>query len=570
MPDDSFKNSTVMPLQNLLVFDVKPKLIILLVAVGLLLLIACANVANLLLARAATRQREIAVRTALGAARGRIIRQLVTESVLLAVLGGGLGLLVAYYGLSLLKTTLPADTPRLATVVVDARVLAFTAVLAVLTGLAFGAMPAAGSSKVDLVDALKTAGAKGQSEKSHRLSRGLIIGEVAVAAVLVIGAGLLVKSLWNLANSNQGYRPEGIFTARISPNDSFCESLGRCQAFYNDLLASVRALPGVTAAAASDGLPLSGIWQTIPSDIDGYTIKPGAHVPMLMERVVSPEYLHLMNIPLFQGRAFTAADSAPDAERVVLIAKTTAERFWPGKNPIGQHIKPRWINTWWTVIGVVGDVKEDTMTTNHPDWIDGEMYTPYGAHAIAGRGPEAPPAAMTLFVRASGDSSQIGAELRGLVAGINQEVPVSQMQTLPGWISQAVAGPRSTASLFSIFAALALLLGAVGIYGVISYFVAQRTREIGIRLALGARGKEVLFMIVGQSARLALLGVSIGLAGALLLTRLMGSLLYGVAPSDPLIYIVVAALLLMVALAASYAPARRAMRVDPVVALRHD
>jgi putative ABC transport system permease protein len=210
------------------------------------------------------------------------------------------------------------------------------------------------------------------------------------------------------------------------------------------------------------------------------------------------------------------------------------------------------------------------MTTNHPDWIDGEMYTPYGPHAIAGHGPEAPPAAMTLLVRASGDVSQIGAELRGLVAGINPEVPVSQMQTLPGWISQAVAGPRSTASLFSIFAGLAVLLGAIGIYGVISYFVAQRTREIGIRLALGARGKEVLFMIVGQSARLALLGVGIGLAGALLLTRLMGSLLYGVAPSDPLIYTVVGALLLMVALAASYVPARRAMRVDPVVALRQE
>ena len=570
MPDDSFKNSTVMPLQNLLVFDVKPKLIILLVAVGLLLLIACANVANLLLARATTRQREIAVRTALGAARGRIIRQLVTESVLLAVLGGGLGLLVAYYGLSVLKTTLPADTPRLSTVVVDARVLAFTGVLAFLTGLAFGAVPATGSSKVNLVDALKTAGAKGQSEKTHRLSHGLIIAEVAVASVLAIGAGLLVKSLWNLANSNQGYRPEAIFTARISPNDSFCESLGRCQAFYNDLLARVRALPGVTAAAASDGLPLSGIWQTIPSDIDGYTIKPGAHVPMLMERIVSPEYLNLMSIPLFQGRAFTAADSAPNAERVVLISKATAERFWPGKNPIGQHIKPRWFNNWWTVIGVVGDVKEDTMTTNHADWIDGEMYTPYGPHSLAGRGPETPPAAMTLLVRTSGDVSQIGAELRGVVTGINPQVPVSQMQTLPGWISQAVAGPRSTASLFSIFAALALLLGAVGIYGVISYFVAQRTREIGIRLALGARGREVLFMIVGQSARLALLGVGIGLACALLLTRLMSSLLYAVAASDPLVYTVAAAVLLMVALAASWIPARRAMRIDPVVALRHE
>ncbi|HYL64093.1 MAG TPA: ABC transporter permease [Candidatus Methylomirabilis sp.] len=570
MPDDSFINSTVMPLQNLLVFDVKPKLIILLGAVGLLLLIACANVANLLLARATTRQREIAVRTALGAGRGRIIRQLTTESVLLAVLGGGLGLLVAYYGLSILKTTLPADTPRLASVAVDARVLVFTAILAVLTGLLFGVMPAAGSSKVDLVDALKTAGAKGQSAKSNRLSRALIIGEVSVAAILVIGAGLLVKSLWNLSNSNQGYRPQSILTARITPDESFCDNAGRCQAFYNELLSSVRALPGVTAAAASDGLPLSGIWQTIPSDIDGYTIKPGAHVPMLMERVISPEYLQLMSIPLLQGRAFTVADSAPNSQRVVLVAKSTAERFWPGKNPIGEQIKPRWLNPWWTVVGVVGDVKEDTMTTNHPDWIDGEMYVPYGPHSIAGRGPEAPPAAMTLLVRSSADTTQLAAEIRGVVAALNPTVPVSQVQTLPGWISAAVAGPRSTASLFSIFAALALLLGAAGIYGVISYFVAQRTREIGIRLALGARRKEVLLMIVGQSARLALLGVGIGLIGALLLTRLMGSLLYGVAASDPLTYAIVAVLLLIVALAASYVPARRAMRVDPVVALRYE
>jgi predicted permease len=570
MPDDTWIKASVRPLSEAIVVDVKPRLIILLGAVGLLLLIACANVANLLLARSATRQREIAVRTALGAGRWRIMRQLITESVLLAILGGGLGLLAATSGLSLLKSTLPADTPRLATVTVDARVLVFTAVLAVLTGLIFGAMPASGASQIDLIDSLKTGGGKSQSQKTHRLSRSLIVGEVSVAAVLVIAAGLLIKSLWNLSSSNQGYRPESIFTARVTPDESCCENPGRCQVFYNDLLSRVRALPGVTDVAAADGLPLSGIWQTIPSDIQGYEIKPGAHVPMFLERVISPGYLHVMKIPLLQGRGFSDSDAAPNAERVVLVTKSMAEPFWPGKNPIGEHVKPRWLDNWWMVVGVVGDVREDTMTSNIPEWIDGEIYAPYGPHSIAGRGPEAPPAEMTLLIRSSVDASQIAAELRSTVADLNRDVPISQLQTLPSWIAQAASGPRSTASLFSIFAALALVLGAVGIYGVISYSVAQRTREIGIRLALGARRRGVLLLIVGQSLRLALFGIAIGIVGGLLLTRLMAGFLYGVTSFDPLIYLIVAILLVLVALAASYMPARRAMRVDPVVALRHE
>jgi predicted permease len=570
MPDDSWKNSDVTFLQEWLVGDFRAKLIILLGAVGLLLLIACANVANLLLARSASRNKEIAVRKALGAGRWRLIRQLTTESVLLAMLGGGLGLGAAVYGLAILKTTLPADTPRLADVSVDGRVLLFTAALAILTGLAFGAAPTNGASKIDLSKSLRTGGDKDESRGNNRLSRSLVVGEVAVAAVLVIAAGLLVKSLWKLSNTNTGFHQEYILTARVTPNQSFCSVAGRCQVFYGDLLNRVRALPNVKEAAAVNGLPLSRTWETIPSDVEAHTVAPGSHVPMLMERVVTPDYLHLMGIPLLQGRGFMDADAAPNAQRITLITKSTAERYWPGNDPIGMHIKPRWMSDWWTVVGVVGDVKENSLTRNVPEWMDGEIYMPYGPHALQGRGNESAPAELTLLLRTSESQVQIGSELQSVVAELNRDVPVSQIQSLHGWVSEAAAGPRSTASLFAIFAALALALGAVGIYGVISYSVAQRTREIGIRMALGARRQEVLLLIVGQSARLAFLGVAIGLAGALLLTRLMSSLLYGVGAADPATYASVAILLVVVALAASYLPARRAMRMDPAIALRHE
>jgi len=570
MPDEMWIRDYLLPVQESLVVDARPRLLILLAAVGLLLLIACANVANLQLARSASREREVAVRTALGAGRWRIIRQLMTESVLLAILGGGLGLLAAVSGLGLLKASLPADTPRLASVSIDGRVLAFTALLSILTGLAFGSMPAMGAGLVDLNDSLKSGGDRSATSGGHRLSRGLVVAEVAVASVLVIAAGLLVKSLWLLSNSSQGYHPESILTARITPNQSFCADQGRCRAFYDELLSRVRALPGVSAAATADGLPLSGVWQTIPSDIEGYPVRTGGHSPMLMERVISPGYLRLMEIPLLAGRAFSGADASPNSQRVVLVSKSMAERLWPGQDPIGQHVKPRWLDNWWTVVGVVADVHEDSMTRNIPQWIDGEIYAPYGAHSIQGSGPEAPPAEMTLLLRTSAGRTQIAREIERTVAGLNRDVPVSNVATMQGWMADAAAGPRSTASLFSIFAALALALGAVGIYGVISYSVARRTREIGIRLALGADRRRVLGLIVGQSARLALFGVAIGWAAALALARAMSSLLYGVGAADPVTYAGVAVLLVLVALAASYIPARRATRVDPLVALRYE
>jgi len=468
-----------------------------------------------------------------------------------------------------LKSMLPADMPRLAEVTVDSRVLLFTALLSIATGIIFGLAPVGGTSKLHLTKALKT-GDRGGISGTHRLSSLLVAGEVGLSVVLVIAAGLLVKSLWNLSNANPGFRSEKILTARITPNQSFCAELGRCRSFYHDLVERVRALPGVSDVATVNGLPLTGAWDTIPSDIEARPAAPGAHVPMLMERVCTPEYLRIMGISLLQGRNLTEADGAPSAQRVALISKSTAERFWPGKSPIGEHIKPRWLDTWWTVVGVVGDVREYSMTQNMAEWLDGEFYAMYGAHALNGSGPEAAPAEMTLVIRTTEEQSQVGSELQSIVSGLNGDVPVSQVETLSGWVREAVAGTRSTASLFAIFAALAVILGAIGIYGVISYSVAQRTREIGIRIALGARRGEVLMLIVGQGAKLALAGVFAGLIGALLLTRLMTSLLYGIDSTDPFTYVSVAVVLTLVAVSASYIPARRAMQVDPMVALRYE
>jgi putative ABC transport system permease protein len=569
MPDNVWAGATVSPLQELLVGDVRERLLLLLGAVGLLLLIACANVANLLLARATSRQREIALRSALGAGRWRIARQLMTESVLIFALGGALGLLGARYGLTALKATLPADIPRLAEAVIDTRVLLFTALLSIFTGLFFGLVPATGTSNFNLIKTLKT-GERGGISGSHRLSNLLVMGEVGISVVLVIAAGLLVKSLWNLSNADSGFRREHILTARVTPNQSFCAEAGRCMNFYRDLLARLKALPEVTDAAAVNGLPLSGVWETVPSDVEAHPVEPGAHKPMLMERICTPEYLRVMGIPLLQGRGLTEADAAPGALRVTLVSKTTAERYWPGKSPIGERIKPWWLKDWWTVVGVVGDVREFSMAKNLINWVDGEFYTVYGAHSVQSRGPEAPPAELTLLIQTSTAQTQLGNELQTIVSSLNGDVPVSQVALLSDRVREAIAGTRSTASLFSIFAALAVVLGATGIYGVISYSVAQRTREIGIRVALGARQREVLMLIVGQGAKLALLGVVVGLAGALLLTRLMASLLYRVGSADPWTYMCVGALLMFVAVVASYLPARRAMRVDPMVALRHE
>lgn len=570
MPDNSFVNASVVSLEEAIVGDARGKLLILLGAVGLLLLIACANVANLLLARATTREKEVAVRVALGAGRWRILRQLITESVLLSLLGAALGLGVAVYGLSIMKTALPPDTPRLADVALDGHVLLFTAFLAILTGIIFGLVPALGASRVDMTEALKSGGQRSATRGNHRASGLLVVGEVAISMILVVAAGLLVKSLWILSGTNPGFDSERVVTARITPNESFCDVAGRCLAFYNELVERTRALPGVQDAAAVNGLPLGGGAEIFPGAVEAHPTPAGAHVPMLWEKIITPDYLRIMKIPVLRGRAFTESDSGADARAVAVVSKATAERFWPGQDAVGEHIKPAWEKDWWTVVGVVGDVREFDIKHDSASWIDGVVYTPYGPHAIRGSGAAAPPSDMTLVIGTSGDQVQIAGELKNVVAGLNNEVPVSEVSLLKSWVSEAMAEPRSISGLFAVFAALALLLGSVGIYGVVSYSVAQRTREIGIRMALGARRQEVMILVVGQGVKLALAGVAIGIVGGLMLTRLMSELLYGVHATDPMTYAAVAVLLLLVALAACFIPARRAMRVDPIVALRYE
>jgi predicted permease len=571
MPDALWASSTVIPLQESLVGDVRTKLLVLLGAIGIVLLIACTNVANLLLARSTTRQKEMAVRAALGAARPRICRQLLTESILLGMGGGTLGMIVAVGGLQLLKSVLPADTPRLAAVAMDWHVLAFTAGIAVLTGVIFGIVPALHASQIDLSESLKTGWQRSAAAATHRLRAALAITEVALAVVLVIGAGLMVKSLWELSRVDPGFRSEAIITARITPNAKFCADFARCQSFYNELLERARALAGFEDAAVANVLPLSGRIDAFSADLEDHPRNPKDPAPVLFESIVTPRYFGLMRIPLLRGREFTTADMAPDAAPVVLITAATARKYWPHQDPIGRHLKRASAPDWATVVGVVGDVNEDSLASKLPEFADGAVYLPYGNAAnTESRHGNPHPTEMTLVVRTTSDRPSLAGELRKVVSTLKPDVPVGEVQTLATVVSKSMATPRSTMSLFVIFAALALVLGTVGIYGVISYSAIQRTPEIGIRLALGAQKGDVIWMVMRQGAQLALLGVGFGTAGALGLTRFLSSLLYGVNPADPLTYISVSFILTCVALLASYIPARRATKVDPMVLLRYE
>ena len=540
MPPEWNADVSVVHLQNSMVADVRTRLLMLLGAVALILLIACANVANLMLSRAATREKEISIRSALGAGRSRIARQLLTESVVLASVGGLLGLAFAAAGISLLKFAMPADTPRLMDVHLDWRVLTFTGGLSVLTGLIFGLAPALQSSRSALTESLKSGGRGATLSVSQRLRSSLAVAEVGFAALLIISAGLLIRSFWALSHVNPGFQPEHIVTARITPNESFCSNAERCLAFYRSLLDQAQASPGVNGAALVNTLPLGGRVTKRSVDIENFTGSPGQTSPLFWMDAVTPSYFRVMNISLLSGRSFSEGETSGNPP-VAIVNAETARRFWPGQNAIGQHVRLLDESNWRTVVGVAADVRAYDLQKTIPGWIKGTVYVPYSPTSTSE--DRRVPAEMTIAVRTSSDESQVEATLQRIVASLNHDVPVSEVKTMSAVLSEAVSTPASTTSLFVTFAGLALVLGMVGIYGVLAFLVSKRTREFGIRMALGAQRRDVLWLVVREGARFSAIGIILGLGGAFAVTRWLSSELYGVSAVDPITYAGVAAVM---------------------------
>ena len=566
MPASWNADVSVVPLQNGMVQDVRIRLLLLLAAVGMVLLIACTNVTNLTLARAATREKEFALRAAMGAGRRRIVRQLLTESLLLASIGGLLGLALAFEGIVLLKTRLPADTPQLMAVHMDWRVLAFTGGLTILTGLFVGLAPALEISRGALINSLKSGGRGEAVSVSERLRSGLVVGEVALAVLLVIAAGLMIRSFWALSHVNPGFHPEQLLTARITPDESFSNNPERCLTFYRTVLDKVRSFPGVNGAAFVNTLPLGGRVSKRSLDVENHVDATGETAPLFWLNVVTSDYFRVMGIPVLSGRGFE--DSDVSGSPVVVVTAETARRFWPAESAVGKHIRFVDDKDWRTIVGVISDVRAYDLVHNAPQWIDGTAYVPY--NPLATLENKRVPSEMTIAIRATSDGSELAGLLRESVATLSNEVPVSEVQTMDAVVTGAVSTPAATTSLFVAFAALALLLGIIGIYGVFSYLVAQRTREIGLRVALGAQRRDVLVLVMKEGAKFSLAGIAIGLLSAVFVTRSMASQLYGVSPLDPLTYLAVALVMAAVAFLACYVPTRRAMRVDPAIALRYE
>ena len=559
--------STIVPLQEDLTRELRGKLLLLLVAVICVLLIACTNVASLLLARVAARQREMAVRAALGAGRGRIIRQLLTESLLLAGLGGGLGLALATSSLSVLKSVLPSDNALLASASIDWQVLAFVTGLAILTGLAFGLGPAWSAARLDLSTSLRSRGGQAAGLASARLRNLLIVGEVTLAVALVIGAGLLIKSLWLLSQEHPGFQAEHLLTMRIYPPPSPNQERATYLALYDELVRRARGLNGVSEVAAANTTPLASDRPILPVELEGHLFIPGEQeVPLLWAGAVTPDYFNTLRIPLLSGRWFTEADSEKSAG-VVLVSAETAKRYWPGEDAVGKHLRVVWEQDQRTVIGVVGEVRQYNLTGKSPEWINGAFYMPYRQSTNLNRQL---PTSMTLILRTTGSVSQAASDLQSLVGSVNPDLPVSEVYPLEAAVTASVSPWRSLMWLFISFGAVALLLAAIGAYGVVSYATSQRTYEIGVRMAFGATPRRIFGLVLSQSCKLVLTGLGLGMLGSLALTRLMAGFLYGVTATDPLTFIGVGLLIVAVALLAGYVPARRAARVDPLIALQHE
>jgi putative ABC transport system permease protein len=547
-------------LQEYLVGDIRPALLILLGAVALVLLIACANVANLLLARAAVRQKEIAVRVALGARRWRLIRQFLTESVLLSTLGGIVGLAIAYGGLILLKSFIPENISQAREISIDFRVLGFTLFVSLATGVIFGLAPAIQAVRFNQIETLKEGGRDAATGSSGKRLRSLLVtAEVAISLVLLIGAGLLINSFLRLRNVDPGFRVDNLLTMTIVLPVPKYEEAERRSAFYKELIQRVEALAGVRSAAVTTSLPLYSQGSSIVVVIEGRPEPPPGQQPIIVTRIISPEYFDTLVIPLLKGRQLTEQDTRT-SPKVVVISEAMARRYWPNEDVIGKRIAIGRIQRpedWIQVIGVVKDARQLLTRDPKPQMYLSHQQTDFFA-------PE------NLAVRTDVDPTSMAATVRNAVWEIDKDQPVSNIQTMEEILADSIARQRFSMLLLAIFASVALVLAAVGIYGVMSYSVAQRTHEIGIRMALGAQTGTVLKLAVGYGMKLVLIGIVVGLIAAFALTRVMSTLLFGVTATDPTTFALISLLLVLVAAIASYIPARRATKVDPIIALRYE
>jgi predicted permease len=557
---------SIVPLQAYVVGAVRPTLLVLAGAVGFVLLIACANVANLLLSRALGRQREMAVRAAIGASAGRIVRQLLTESVLLAVCGGAAGLLMAYWTLDGIRALGSRSVPRLDEITMNVEVLMFTLGLSLLSGVLFGLAPALRLSRVDVHDHLKDSGRGASASdalwgRRHNVRRLLVVGELALSVMLLIGAGLLIRSFARLQQVPPGFNPSSVLTLELTMTGRKYNEAAAVLGTYRQLWERLGQLPGVVAAGGVSALPLSGMMAWGPITIEGRVPAAGEKFINVDIRIVGGAYFRAMEIPLRQGRLFNEHDTR-ETRRAVLVDEHMAAQLWPGDDPVGKRIRTGGFDAtastpWMTVVGVVGRIKQDSLDS------DSRMAV-YLAHT------QVPTRAMNVAVRSDADPAALTAAIAQQIRALDPGLPLYNVRTMEHRVDESLARRRFSMLMLTLFACLALGLAAIGIYGVIAFLVSQSTREVGIRMALGATPREILMLIVRQGLLVAALGVGIGLCGAFILTRFMTTLLYGVRATDPLTFGAIGLMLGGIALLASYVPARRAARIDPMISLRSE
>ncbi len=557
---------TMMPLKETLVAGIRPALLVLLGAVGFVLLIACSNLANLLLARAAGREKEVAIRVAIGASRGRLIRQFLTESLTLGIAGGALGLLFALWGVNMLSNILPqsvsvegSSTPlALAGLTIDWRVLAFTVVASLATGVLFGLAPALAASGTKANEAMKDGGRTSAGSRHNRLRSVLVVSEIALALVLLTGAGLLMRSFWRMQQVNPGFRPDHVLTAEVElPTDSKYRKPEERRQVFQRFLRAVQGLPGVRTAALTQIVPMTDYEDMTSFEIEGGAAVPGRRMEADY-RTISPAYFQVLNIPLLRGRYFDDHDGdGHNPPCVVIVDQALVRPYFPNENPVNHRLRFRSFNASCEIVGVVGEVKHAGLNRQARPTV----YFPY---LLANE------ARMSFVIRTASDPLNLARAVKQAVWSVDRDQPVYNIRTMDELISSSTSAPRFTLSLLGVFASAALFLAAIGIYGVLSYAVSRRAHEIGIRMALGASGSDVLRQVLKEASRLAAFGIGTGVVAALALTRVLSSLLYGVSAVDAPTFAAVALVLGVVALAAGYIPARRATKVAPIVSLRYE